>query len=107
MDSKLTLMLLLQSIIAAITYFPYASELIYTNVSQYWSKPSLQKAQEKVFVEFIHILSYAFFASSFYVSIISNIGFRRQFKNCFGRGKERETTGIVHTIFRANASVML
>ncbi|CAF2064257.1 unnamed protein product [Rotaria magnacalcarata] len=83
MDSRLTLMLLLQSIIAIITYVPFAIELIYSNVTQNRSKSSLRLAQEKVFIEFARLLSYTFFASSFYVSIISNIGFRRQMKKFF------------------------
>lgn len=83
MDSKLTLMLILQSIITIITYIPYATELIYSNVTENWTKSPLRNAQEQVFVELTHLCSYAFFASSFYVSMISNSGFRRQFKNFF------------------------
>ncbi|CAF3801905.1 unnamed protein product [Rotaria socialis] len=52
MDSRLTLMLLLQSIIAIITYVPFAIELIYLNVTQNCSKSSLRLAQEKVLVEY-------------------------------------------------------
>ena len=85
MDAQLTLMLILQSIITVITYVPYAGELIYSSVTQYWPKSSLQKAQEKVFVELIHLMSYVFFVSSFYVSIISNRGFHRKIKRFFFR----------------------
>jgi hypothetical protein len=66
MDSKLTLMLILQSIITMITYFPYAGELIYINITQNWPKSSLRNPQEKVFIEWTHLLSYIFFASSFF-----------------------------------------
>ena len=90
MDSKLTFMLILQSIITITTYLPYAAELIYTNISRNWSKSSLQKAQEKIFTELMHLLSYVFFASSFYVSIISNIGFRRQIKSFFSKNKNNQ-----------------
>lgn len=86
-DSQLTLMLMLQSIIASITYVPYATELIYSSVTQDLPKSALRNAQEKVFTEFTHLLSYTFFASSFYVSMISNIGYRRKFKKFFNRFK--------------------
>ena len=92
MDSQLTLTLILQSIITIITYVPVADELIYTNVSQNWVKSSLQNAQEKVFVKFIHLVSYVVFASSFYVSMISNSGFRRQIKHFFRDRKAKNST---------------
>ncbi|CAF4515147.1 unnamed protein product [Rotaria sp. Silwood2] len=105
MDSRLTLMLILQSIIAIITYIPYASELIYSNVTQYWSKSDLRNAQEKVFVELTHLLSYIFFATSFYVSLISNDGFRRQFKNFFQKPKSDDRTIHINTIFHTNTII--
>jgi hypothetical protein len=80
MDVQLTLMLILQSIITIITYVPYSAQLIYSNVTAYWPKSSLRQAQEKVFVELIHIISYVFCVCSFYVSVISSRGFRRQIK---------------------------
>lgn len=104
MDSQLTLMLILQSMLTIITYAPYAAELIYTNVTRNWYKSSLQIAQEKVFVEFIHLVSYVFFASSFYVSMVSNSGFRRQFKNFFRGRKGRDTTDATQTTARAGGT---
>ncbi|CAM2720939.1 unnamed protein product [Rotaria socialis] len=82
-DSRLTLMLILQSIIALITYIPFATQLMYSNITQYCPKSTLRNAQESVFAELTHLLSYTFFASSFYVSIITNVGFRRQIKKFF------------------------
>ncbi|CAF1265406.1 unnamed protein product [Rotaria sordida] len=38
-DSRLTLMLILQLIIAIVTRIPYAAQLIYTNITKNWSKP--------------------------------------------------------------------
>ncbi|CAF3097129.1 unnamed protein product [Rotaria sp. Silwood2] len=105
MDSRLTWMLILQSIIAIITYIPFAAELIYTNISQSWLKSTLQNAQEKVFVELTHLLSYIFFASSFYVSIISNDGFRRQIKNFFRRSQYDDPTIRMNIIFQTNAII--
>ncbi|CAF1251296.1 unnamed protein product, partial [Rotaria sordida] len=37
-DSRLTLMLILQLIIAIVTRIPYAAQLIYTNITKNWSK---------------------------------------------------------------------
>ena len=105
MDAQLTLMLILQSIITMITYLPYAAELIYTNSTQYWPKSALRKAQDKVFVELIHILSYVFFASGFYVSMISNSGFRRQIKRILKRQRENESTLISPTGKRTGAAL--
>ncbi|CAF2965311.1 unnamed protein product [Rotaria sp. Silwood2] len=82
-DSQLTLMLLLQIIIAITTRVPYAVQLIYTNITQSWPKSALQIAIENVMVELVHLLSYTFFTSSFYVSFISNNGFRQKFKKFF------------------------
>lgn len=107
MDSQLTLMLILQSFFAMVTYFPYAGELIYTNVTQYYPKSSLQNAQEKVLVEFIHITSYTFFASSFYVSMISNNGFRRECKKFFCRQNRINVTDITQNIVRTKISMSI
>ncbi|CAF0861689.1 unnamed protein product [Rotaria sp. Silwood1] len=104
-DSRLTFMLILQSIIAITTYTPYAAELIYTNITQYWPKSPLQLAIEKVIVEFIHLVSYTFFATSFYVSLISNSGFRRQFQSFFRKPKPDESTIHINTILRTNTMI--
>ncbi|UJR19422.1 hypothetical protein I4U23_022552 [Adineta vaga] len=79
-DKQLSIMLITESLIAMITYIPYAIELIYTNISAEWNKTSLEKAWENIFIEIIHLFSYIFFATSFYVSITTNIGFRQTIK---------------------------
>ncbi|CAF0815793.1 unnamed protein product [Adineta steineri] len=79
-DKQLTIMLISESLITIITYIPYAIELTYLNISQTWYKTPLQLAWEKISTELIDLISYIFFATSFYVSIISNIGFRRTIK---------------------------
>ncbi|CAF3491026.1 unnamed protein product [Rotaria sp. Silwood1] len=107
LDSQLTLMLILQSIITIITYVPHAVELIYTNLSQNWSKSCFQRAEEKVLVEFANLLSYTFFVSSFYISIILNNGFRRHIKNLFQRRKINDPTCAIHVIFRTDAAVII
>ena len=80
MDMALTRMLTIESLIAIITYVPYATELSYINITENWSKTSLRVAWENLFTELIHLLSYVFFATSFYVSLFSNVGFRRKIK---------------------------
>ncbi|CAF4233559.1 unnamed protein product, partial [Rotaria sordida] len=79
-DTQLTAMLILESLIAIITYAPYATQLTYANITQQSNKTPLRLAWEKLFTELIHLFSYVFFATSFYVSIISNVGFRRKIK---------------------------
>ena len=107
MDAQLTMMLILQSIITIITYGPYAIELIYTNATQYVPKSALQKAQEKLFVELIHIVSYIFFASSFYVSMMSNVGFRRQMKKFFVKQQGNDLTTTTHIGMRPVATLAI
>jgi hypothetical protein len=102
MDTQLTLMLILQSIIVIITYVPYAIELIYENVTEYWPKSALRIAREEVFAELTHLVSYVFFASSFYVSMISNEGFRRQMKKFFRARIGKHRTGVVQNVIRIN-----
>ncbi|UJR20094.1 hypothetical protein I4U23_023228 [Adineta vaga] len=80
MDKLLTIMLIAESLIAVITYVPYAIELTYENITQHWYKSPLFLAMENVFTELIHLLSYIFFATSFYVSLFSNVAFRRDIK---------------------------
>jgi len=81
MDTQLTRMLILESLITVVTYLPYAIQLTYANITEGWYKTPLRLAWESVFTELIHLFSYVFFATSFYVSIISNTGFRRKVKS--------------------------
>ena len=97
MDSQLTLMLSLESAIAGITYFPYGVRLTYGDITQSIAKSPMRVAVENVIIELIHLFSYVFFASNFYVSFISNSGFRRQFMNSIHMGKTPDRPG------RANA----
>ncbi|CAF1255867.1 unnamed protein product [Adineta ricciae] len=79
-DSRLTLMLISESCIAVITYVPYAVQLTYANVTQNLSKSPLRIAWENMFTELIHLFSYIFFATSFYVSLLSNDTFRQKLR---------------------------
>ncbi|CAF4348144.1 unnamed protein product, partial [Rotaria sordida] len=47
MDSQLTIMLTLESLITIVTYVPYASQLTYANITYQWYKTQLQLAWEK------------------------------------------------------------
>lgn len=89
MDVDLTRMLVIESLIAIITYVPYAIELSYMNITEHWSKTSVRLAWEKMCTELIHLLSYVFFATSFYVSMFSNLGFRRKIKRILRMKKSR------------------
>lgn len=83
MDHHLTKMLLLESIITIITYVPFAIQSVYTNISEDWIKSPLRQAWENIFIELIQLLSYLFFAASFYISISTNVGFRRKIQRFF------------------------
>ncbi|CAF2679043.1 unnamed protein product [Rotaria sp. Silwood2] len=100
MDAQLTIMLTLESIFAIITYVPYAIQLTYANITQEWYKTQLQLAWETVFTELIHLFSYLFFVTNFYVSIISNVGFRRKFKNILAMKTHNDLTNHIITIHR-------
>jgi hypothetical protein len=104
-EAQVTTMLLLESIIAIITYVPYASQLTYANVTQNWHKTPLYLAWESIFTETIHLLSYVFFATSFYVSTASSIGFRRQVKILLGIKKDNQIEDQTVTLNRTQGAV--
>ena len=91
-DSKLVMMLLLQSAVALVTRLPYAAEVIYSNVTVNWSKSASWIAVDNVIIEVIRLLSYTFFSTSFYISLSSNRGFRQKFKRIW-----KKTSMIVST----------
>jgi hypothetical protein len=105
MDTQLTLMLVLESLITMVTYVPYAVALTYANITQDWYKSPLRLAWESVFTELIHLFSYIFFASSFYVSMISNVGFRRQVKRLLLRKKKLNNRNHTATVLRTRAII--
>lgn len=77
-DSQLTLMLFLQSIIALISFLPYGCVNLYDHITDSWYKSPYQTAIEKIIGQLTHVLLYTFFASSFHISIICSRGFRRE-----------------------------
>ncbi|UJR18160.1 hypothetical protein I4U23_005060 [Adineta vaga] len=86
-DSQITLMLMLQSIVAIISFLPYGIEIIYDHVTETYDKSSFHLAIDKIIGQLTHTLLYAFFASSFHISIISSSGFRREIKRILQRKK--------------------
>ena len=106
-DSRLTFMLMLQSIIATATFLPLAVELMYEHVTGGLSKSSLRSALDKVFAAITHLLSYTFFASSFYVSIATNAGFRRQIRHIFEKSLRQDHRIGPAIIRRTNLTVEL
>jgi hypothetical protein len=105
MDTQLTIMLILESFITIITYVPYATQLIYSNVTQYTTKSPLRLAWESAMTELIHLFSYIFFGTSFYVSIISNAGFRRKLKQFFGMKIPNQSEDFTVNIIRTQPAV--
>lgn len=83
MDSRLTMMLVLQLGIAIVTRVPYAAQVIYSNITSSWPKSPLQNAIENIMIEVVRLLSFSFFTFDFYISFVTNTSFRRKFKNFF------------------------
>jgi hypothetical protein len=54
MDTQLTLMLTLESLV------PYATQLIYANITRDWSKTSLQLTWENVFIMYFSLRVFMF-----------------------------------------------
>lgn len=102
MDAQLTIMLFLDIFVAMISFLPYAAYLIYTNVTNTWSKSPLQIAWENIISEIINLLSYTFFSTSFYVSIISLTSFRNQFLRAIGLKKTQ-----IHTHSRTGVTTKI
>ncbi|CAF4213269.1 unnamed protein product, partial [Adineta steineri] len=99
-DSQITLMLLLQSIMAIVSFLPYGLYVLYSHITASWSKSTLQVAIEKIIAELTHTLLYTFFASSFHISMISSSGFRREVKRIVLMQKK------IHPIYTQTANTV-
>ncbi|CAF0916126.1 unnamed protein product [Adineta steineri] len=77
-DSQLTAMILLQSFVAIPSFIPFGAQNLYTSLSRGWYKTPLRLAWEDVIIETIRLFSYLFYSTSFYVSLYSSRGFRKQ-----------------------------
>ncbi|CAF1345280.1 unnamed protein product [Adineta steineri] len=82
-DKQLTMMLLWQTFVAIPAFIPYAALLIYSSITANWSKSAEYVAWENVFAETIRLLSYTFFSTQFYVTLISSQGIRKQVRAVF------------------------
>jgi hypothetical protein len=83
-DLQLTIMLYLQTLIAIITFVPYGAQVFYVNITGGWIKSPVRQAWELLITGIINLSSYLFAATGFYVSMVSNRGFREQFFRSFG-----------------------
>jgi hypothetical protein len=83
-DAQMTKMLLLQSFVAIPSFLPYGAQNLYSSLTGDWYKSPLRLAWENVIIELIRLFSYLFYSTSFYVSLISSRGFRRQVLQSLG-----------------------
>ena len=77
-DGQLTAMILLQSFVAIPSFLPFGAQNLYSSISENWYKSPLRLAWENIIIEIIRLFSYLFYSTSFYVSLYSSRGFRRQ-----------------------------
>ena len=77
-DGQITTMLLLQSFVAIPSFLPFGAQNLYSSITDGWYKSPLRLAWENVIIETIRLFSYLFYSTSFYVSLYSSRGFRRQ-----------------------------
>lgn len=87
-NSQLTIMLFLQTLVAIISFLPYSANGCYTNITATWSKSATQVAWEGFMSNLIRLLSFLFFSSPFYISILSFSSFRQQFLRSIGLIKQ-------------------
>ncbi|CAM4976094.1 unnamed protein product [Rotaria socialis] len=87
-DAQLTIMILMQIVVAMISFLPYAAQLLYSNITNGWSKSPSRAAWETVISEAINLLSYLLFSCSFYVTMVSFSGFRQQLLRSLGLKKQ-------------------
>ncbi|CAF3133072.1 unnamed protein product [Rotaria socialis] len=88
-DAQLTIMILMQIVVAMISFLPYAAQLLYSNITNDWSKSPLRVAWEHVISETINLLSYLLFSCPFYVTMVSFSGFRQQLLCSLGLKKQQ------------------
>ncbi|CAF1380796.1 unnamed protein product [Adineta ricciae] len=82
-------MLFTQSVLAVINYVPYGIYILYALFTDGWIKSTLRIAWEDLIIGFIRLSSYLFAAGTFYVSIVWNRNFRREFLKTFAIRKAR------------------
>jgi hypothetical protein len=93
-DLQVTIMLLMQSILAIINYVPFAVYILYYMFTDGWDKSALRVAWEGVIIAFIRLSSYLFAAGTFYISILSNRSFHEQLINSLGKRRVNQPVSI-------------
>ena len=96
-DLPLTIMLFLQSILAIINYVPFGIYILYYMFTDGWIKSPLRVAWEQLIISFVRLSSYLFPAASFYVSILSNHRFRKQFLSSFRTRRAIQPASLTNT----------
>ncbi|CAF0848584.1 unnamed protein product [Adineta ricciae] len=103
-DKQLTRMLLWQTLVAIPAFIPYTVQLIYSNVTENWSKSPEWVAWENVCVETIRLLSYTFFSTRLYITLISSGRLRREIFRIFRlRNDIQPTDGTLNTMDQTTA----
>ncbi|CAF1645241.1 unnamed protein product, partial [Didymodactylos carnosus] len=82
-DQQLTFMLLLQTVIAMISFIPYSIQLLYSLITEQQYKSAERLAWENLIIHIIRLLSYSYYCFSFYVYLKSSETFRKQFIQIF------------------------
>ena len=91
-ENQLTRMILLQCFVAVFSFSLFGAQNLYSNITQHWNKSVLRGAWEKTIGEFIRLCGYLFHSTTFYISLISSSGFRKQALYSFGIERELKCT---------------
>ena len=107
-DKQLTQMLLWQTLVAIPAFIPYTVQLIYSNVTENWSKSPEWIAWENVCVETIRLLSYTFFSTRLYITLISSRRLRREIFRIFRLRNHIQPTDVtLNTIDQTTAGGLM
>lgn len=93
-DSQITKMLFLQSLVAIPTFLLYGAQITYSSVTETWYKTPERLAWETIFIEFIRLSSYIFNGTSFYISFITGRNFRRAIFRLIGIKRFQNQAGF-------------
>ena len=76
-DTQITKMLAMQSLIATVTFVIYGFQVLYSSITNGWAKSALRVAWEDAIIEFIRLGSYLFATTGFYVWMLSSNTYRK------------------------------
>ena len=97
-------MILLQSFVAIPSFIHFGAQNLYSSVTVDWYKSPLRLAWETVIIEIIRLLSYVFYNTSFYVSLLCSRGFRKQVLRSLGMKRYAKRVHPVITNIQAKSS---